>query len=153
MFKTTTNVNGSNVNAGQPYNPAFFDFTFRHFFASEGIHGGLVSSAGNVGGGHRTQQQRPSLAPLIEQAATNNNDNVEHKSKNNVNATVSTNTNFLPTQFAKNIAQPISTKKTLAPLAPTQSINTTPDSFTFNTKYNNRQDHGTINEHSDYEHE
>lgn len=38
------------------YNPAFFDFTFRHFFANDGAH--KLN--------HVRVQQRPSLAPLLE---------------------------------------------------------------------------------------
>lgn len=38
------------------YNPAFFDFTFRHFFTNDGAHKM----------NHARSQQRPSLAPLLE---------------------------------------------------------------------------------------
>lgn len=46
-----------NLNGNQKaYNPAFFDFTFRHFFDYESGQPNPVSRA----------QQRPSIAPLIE---------------------------------------------------------------------------------------
>lgn len=45
-----------NCSGPNAYNPAFFDFTFRHFFANDGAH--KLN--------HVRVQQRPSLAPLLE---------------------------------------------------------------------------------------
>jgi hypothetical protein len=61
----------------QGYNPAFFDFTFRNFFANEGMQGPTSR-----------MQQRPSIAPLI---ATN----MEHGDRSrpsNVRTTAQANT-------------------------------------------------------------
>ncbi|CAD5209301.1 unnamed protein product [Bursaphelenchus xylophilus] len=51
---------------GNAYNPAFFDFTFRHFFASDGISKGLPLPPTS------RSQQRPSLANLLRNSETQN---------------------------------------------------------------------------------
>ncbi|KAI1731567.1 protein kinase domain-containing protein [Ditylenchus destructor] len=101
----------------QKYNPAFFDFTFRHFFASDVSN---ANGSGSPGRGHHQQPKtRPTLAPLVEIPSSSANSSPSKNTGTN-NGVQSTQSQYNTTTISTipNMIPPVGKKTVPAPPAP-----------------------------------